>query len=202
MKTNCCYSEKTAFLTPTDLLQYLYCPRFTYFFYCLSIPEHQEKRFKVQKGRLVHEAKSSINKEYLRKKIGVEKKESEVYLSSEKYHLKGIVDEVLYLSNGKMAPLDFKFAEYKEKRFKTYKNQSLCYALLIEDNYGKPAPKGYIVYTRSRNKLIEIEFTEKDKKELVNSINEILLILHKGYFPKKTSSKAKCADCTYRNICV
>ena len=71
-------------ISPTDLLQYLYCPRFTYFFHSLEIPEHQEKRYKVQVGREIHEEKTQINKDYLRKKIGATAKEQEVYLSSEK----------------------------------------------------------------------------------------------------------------------
>jgi len=101
-----------------------------------------------------------------------------------------------------MAPLDYKFAEYKEKNFNTYKTQSLCYSLLISEIYKKPVNKGYIVYTRSRNKLIEIGIELKDVEKLNKIIEEILLIIQKGYFPKKTSSRARCNDCTYKNICV
>lgn len=192
----------TTLITPTDLLQYLYCPRFTYFFHVLSIPEHQEKRFKVKKGRSVHEEKSRINKDYLRKKIGVTAKEQEVYLSNEEIHLKGIVDEVLTLADGTMAPLDYKFAEYSERMFSTYKYQSLCYALLIEANYGKEVKKGFIVYTRSNNRVIELEFTDSDREKLKEIIRDMVVIIQKGFFPKKTKSRARCSDCTYRNICV
>lgn len=189
-------------LTPTDLLQYLYCPRFTYFFHVLSISEHQEKRYKVQVGREIHEEKAQINKDYLRKKIGVTDKEQEVYLSSEDLHLKGIVDEVLTLSDGTMAPLDYKFAEYSDYMFSTHKYQSLCYALLIEANYGKKVGKGFIVYTRSNNKLIEIEFADSDREKLKDIIWEMVMIIQKGFYPKKTKSTARCGDCTYKNICV
>ncbi len=192
----------TTLITPTDLLQYLYCPRFTYFFHVLSISEHQEKRFKVQKGRSVHAEKTKINKDYLRKKIGVKAKEQEVYLASEDLHLKGIVDEVLTLSDGTMAPLDYKFAEYSDRIFSTHKYQSLCYGLLIKANYGRDVKKGFVVYTRSCNKLIEVKFTEKYREKLKNIIQEMLVIIQKGFFPKKTKSRARCGDCTYRNICV
>ena len=43
---------------------------------------------------------------------------------------------------------------------------------------------------------------QKDKNQLYKTIDNILKIIQKGYFPKKTSSKARCPDCTYRNICV
>ena len=38
-------------LTASHLLEYLFCPRFTYFEYVLDIPQHEERRFKVEVGR-------------------------------------------------------------------------------------------------------------------------------------------------------
>jgi len=195
-------NNMTTLLTPSEIIEYVFCPRFTYFMFVLDIQQHEEKRYKVQVGREIHEEKAQINKDYLRKKIGVTAKEQEVYLSSEVLHLKGIVDEVLTLENGTMAPLDYKFAEYSDYMFSTHKYQSLCYALLIEANYGLPVETGFIVYTRSNNKLVEIEFKDEDREKLKEIIREMVLIIQKGFFPKKTKSTARCGDCTYRNICV
>lgn len=195
-------NRNSFFITPSIIIEYTFCPRFIYFMFSLAINQHEEKRFKVQKGRNVHKIKLSTNKEYLRRKLGAVKKESDVFLSSEKYHLKGIVDEVLTLTDGTMAPLDYKFAEYKEKNFLTYRTQSLCYGILISENYNKPVNRGFIIYTRSKNKLIELEFTDKDRNNLFQIINEILFIIQKGYYPSKTKYKSKCPDCTYRNLCV
>jgi len=88
---------------------------------CLSIPQHEEQRYKVLKGREVHEQKQRLNKTYLRRKLGCVEKEMGVYLASERYHLKGIVDKVLHLSDGTLAPMDYKYAEYKERIFRTYR---------------------------------------------------------------------------------
>lgn len=189
-------------LAPSEIIEHLYCPRFTYFMLGQNIPQHEDKRFKVLKGRHIHEQKMRINKDYLRKRIGATSKETDVYLSSEKLHLRGVPDEVLTLEDGSMAPLDYKFAQYNQRKYKTLKTQSLAYGLLIAENYHKPVHKGFIVYTRSRNKLVEIEFTPKDYDGLKQTIREMLLIIQKGWHPKKTSSKAKCVDCTYKNICV
>ena len=35
--------------------------------------------------------------------------------------MRGIVDEVLFLDDGTAAPLDFKYAEYKDWTFKNYR---------------------------------------------------------------------------------
>src|SRR6185437_922216 len=58
-------------LTVTQVLEHGYCPRFTYFEHVLAIPEHQERRPLVLRGRQVHEERKRINPGYLRKKLGV-----------------------------------------------------------------------------------------------------------------------------------
>jgi CRISPR-associated exonuclease Cas4 len=58
-------------ITVTHVLEHLYCPRFTYFEYVLAVPERQERRWKVQRGREVHRWRQQVNKDYLRKRLGV-----------------------------------------------------------------------------------------------------------------------------------
>jgi len=188
-------------ITPSQLIEHTFCPRFIYFMESLAIPQKEENRFKVLKGREVHKQKALINKSYLRKKFGVVEKQSNVYLSSAKYQLRGVIDEVLTFLDNTMAPLDFKYAEYKKINYKTHKIQALCYCLLIEDNFQKSTNRAFIVYTRSKNKLIDLNFNDKDRKDLDKQIKEVINIITTGYYPKKTSSKKRCMDCCYRNIC-
>ncbi|ODS41199.1 CRISPR-associated protein Cas4 [Candidatus Altiarchaeales archaeon WOR_SM1_SCG] len=190
------------YITVSDVMEYLFCPRFIYFMYCLDIKQHEDKRYKVLKGRKVHEVREKINKDYIRKKLNCTRKESSVYMASKKHHVKGIVDEVLFMDDGTASPFDYKYAEDKGKLFKTYKYQSVIYGLLIKENYNVDVRKGFICYTRSNNSVKEITFKEKDFTEAVKIINEILDIIQKGVYPKKTKSLMRCVDCTYRNICV
>ncbi len=187
-------------ITATDLLEFLYCPRFTYFELYLKIPEHQEKRFKVTKGRIVHEDKTKINPDYLRKKIGCSRREKSVHLASA-IGIRGIIDEILFLDDGTAAPLDYKYAEYKERTFKNHRFQLTFYARLIRDNYGLPVHRGFIVYTRSRNKLVEVPITESMFAELENIIGQLLNVVQKGIYPEPTRYKARCSDCCYGNLC-
>ena len=190
------------YITVSDVMEYLFCPRFIYFMYCLDIKQHEDKRYKVLKGRKVHEMREKLNRDYIRKKLNCTRKESSVYMASKKHHVKGIVDEVLFMDDGTASPFDYKFAEDKGKLFKTYKYQSVIYGLLIKENYNVDVKKGFICYTRSNNSVREITFSEKDFTEAVKTINEILDIIQKGVYPKKTKSLMRCVDCTYRNICV
>jgi len=194
--------EKGVYITPSEVIEYLYCPRFIYFMNCLSIPQHEEQRYKVLMGREIHEKKSKMNKEYLRKKLHCTKREISVYLTSDQCGLKGVVDEVLFLEDGSLASFDYKFAEYREKLFRTHKIQSILYAILIRENFQCEVKKGYICYIRSKNLVKEILYQEKDFQVALEIVDEVLKIIQSGYYPKGTKYLSKCIDCCYKNICV
>jgi CRISPR-associated exonuclease Cas4 len=187
-------------LTPSHIIEYLFCPRFTYFEYVLGIPQHEEKFYKVMRGRDIHEEKLEQNKNYLRKKIGAINKHTDQYLANS--WLRGKVDEVLELSDNTLAPLDYKFAEYKDRLFETYRIQQYCYACLIEENLGKPVSRGFIVYTRSKHFLLEVPISAANKAEIKQCAEAIWTIIDRNFYPKATKYKKRCVDCTYRNICI
>ena len=190
------------FVTVSDALEYLFCPRFIFFERCLMIPEHQEKRYKVLKGRELHEVREKVNRDYVRKKLHCTKKEISVYLTSHKHQFKGEVDEVLFLEDGTAAPLDYKYAEFKKTIYRTHKYQAALYGILIMEHFGVEVRKGFVCYTRSNNYVAEIDFKQKDYDMALQIVSEILMIIQKGYYPDGTKQKARCVDCTYRNICV
>lgn len=187
-------------ITASNLLEYLFCPRFAYFELYLAIPQHEEKRFKVQQGRTVHDEKASLNPDYLRKKIGCIERKTGVYLASEE-GLRGVVDEILFLKDGTAAPLDYKYAEYKDRTFNNHKYQLAFYGTLIQEHFNRPVNRGYIVYTRSRNKLIEVPITQKLYLDLHAIIRGLLAVAQQGIYPGPTKYRAQCTDCCYGNIC-
>ena len=189
-------------LTVTHVHEHLYCPRFTYFEYVLGVPERQERRLLVQKGRQAHEERRRINPSYLRKKLGVVKRQFDVPLASARLGLRGSVDEVLTLKDGSMAPFDYKFAEYRDRVYHNLKVQSVLYALLIRETFGRPVHRGFLCYIRSKHKILPIEYTDADFAEGESVLREILEVIQTGRFPQATRYKARCKDCCYRNICI
>lgn len=187
-------------ITPSDIIQYMYCPRFTYFERVLAIPQYEDRHYKVMRGRHLHDERLEQNKGYLRRRLGVVERYDDQYLTNEL--LRGRVDEVLVLGDGSMAPLDYKFAVYDEKVYSTYKTQLYCYAWLIEENFGRPVHRGFLVYTRSKNKVVEVPVEEGDKAVVREAARAIGEILEKNFFPKATRSKKQCLTCTYKNICI
>lgn len=194
-------SEYISYITPSDIIEFLYCKRFIYYMKCLGIRQNEETRYKVQLGRNLHEKREATNQEYLRKKIGAVKKLIAVPLVSEEYKIKGTVDEINFLEDGTAAPLDYKFAQYKDTIFKTYTTQMILYSIMIEEIYKVQVNKAYLVYCRSGNEVIDIEISDKAKADAIKLLEEYRKILQ-GYYPTATKDKAKCDDCCYRNLCI
>lgn len=194
------FNEYVGYVTPSDIIEFLYCKRFIYYMKCLGIRQNEDKRYKVQLGRNLHEGKEDTNRNYLRKKIGSIRKLIEVPLVSEKRMIKGKVDEVNFFEDGSAAPLDYKFAVYKDITFKTYKTQMILYSIMIEEMYDISVNRGYLVYCRGGNELMEVPINPEMKEDALKTLEEYKKVLT-GYFPSATRDKAKCIDCCYRNIC-
>jgi len=187
-------------LTPSDIIEYLFCPRFTYFEHVLKVPQYEEKNYKVMRGRHLHDEKLERNKGYLRKRLGVAARLDDQYLTNDL--LRGRVDEVLTLQDGSMAPLDYKFAVFEEKVYRTYQIQLYCYAWLISDNFRVEVRKGFLVYTRSQNRVVEVSILPEHQDTVRLAAAAIARIIQQNIYPKATPDKIKCVTCTYRNICI
>lgn len=202
MNDNQVFTREDVYIWPSDVLEYLFCPRFIYYERVMLIPQHEELRAKVIEGRDIHKKKQIQNPEYLRKKIGVIDKKENVWMSSTKYRFKGIVDEVLFLSDGTASPLDYKFAQWNERIYRTHRIQSCLYAILIKENFNIDVKRGFIVYIRSKNHLETIEFLPQHFDYAIEVVNDIFEVIKKGKFPKRTRDRIKCIDCCYKNICI
>ena len=187
-------------LTVSDVLEHLYCPRFTWFEKYQMLPEFQERRAKVQMGRSLHETRENTNRGYLRKRLNAVDKRIDVSLVSERYCLRGRIDEVLFFQDGTAAPLDYKFARDPGLIYRTLRFQSAIYALLIQEHFQCAVSKGFVVYTRSSNAVRTIEFTPADFQQVGNVLSEMLNIIQNGHLPRR-APPSRCVDCCYRRIC-
>ena len=188
-------------LTPSDVLEHLFCGRVTSFERHLALPEFQERREKVRRGRSLHEAREATNRAYLRKRLGVRDKHIDVSLASPQHYLRGRLDEVLFFEDGTAGPLDYKFAKDPGRVYASLRMQSAIYALLIHVNYGLPVRRGYLVYTRSRNRVVELTYGPEDFQKIGRVVREILAVVQRAKLPRR-APEGRCVDCCYRPICV
>lgn len=188
-------------LTPSDVLEHVFCGRFTYFERHLALPEFQERRERVKRGRDLHCVREATNRAYLRKRLGVVEKRIDVTLASHRHHLRGRLDELLLFEDGSAGPLDYKFARDPGRVYTTLRLQSVIYALLIRESFNIPVNRGYVVYTRSNNRVVEIKYEPEDFRRVARVVREILAVVTRGYLPRRAPA-SRCADCCYRLICV
>ena len=195
-------TETTPMVTPSEVIEHIYCPRFTYFMQVLNIPQFEDRRYKVLKGREVHKRREQDNRSYLRKRLGVVRRDHDVYLASPTLGVRGVVDEVLTLEDGTLAPLDYKYTPYRERAFQTHQVQVVLYGLLVREVYDKPVDRGFVAYIRGGNQVVTVPIDDEKAKKVRAVVQEILSVVQTGRLPKRTSQRAKCADCCYKNICV
>ncbi|MGO8746927.1 MAG: CRISPR-associated protein Cas4 [Thermoguttaceae bacterium] len=186
--------------TVSELLEHLFCPRFTYFERYLMLPEFQERRKKVLRGREVHQVKEDTNRGYLRKRLGVVDKKIDLSLVSVRHHLRGRLDEALFFGDGTAGPLDYKFACDPGVIYRTLRLQSAAYALMIRENFGVPVRHGFLVYTRSRNRVVEVLYAAADFQQVGRVVREMLETVRLGRLPAR-APPPRCVDCCYRFIC-
>ncbi len=187
-------------ISATTIIEHLYCPRYTYFENVLMIPQFEEKYFKVNKGREIHNNISKIKIDESNFNKPIEKRIFKHYISND--YLCGELDEIIFWKDETLSPVEYKFTFYKEDIFNTYKTQLIVYAILLEDSYKKNVNTAYIVYLRSNNKIEKVDITDKDKKSIKKIVDEIFSIIVNNTFPKPTKNINKCINCTYNNICV
>ena len=80
--------------------------------------------------------------------------------------------------------------------------QSALYGLLIRQTFGVPVRRGFLCYTRSNHRVIELAHSEADFSQVRHLLREVLQVIQTGLFPPGTAWKARCRDCCYRNICI
>ena len=119
-------------------------------------------------------------------------------LYSEKYPLVGKPD--LILKKGwKRIPIEVKTGNHQRKK-SHHVMQLLSYCQLAKENYRRPSPYGYLIYTDT-NKRFKISFTYKEKKLLKSTIDQMRKILQTEKVIRNHQDKGKCSGCEMNSLC-
>lgn len=127
---------------------------------------------------------------------------SEHDIYSSRYNLKGKVDRLeVYMANKIVIPYEFKTGRFD----KNHELQLFAYYLILKDEYKNyRVNKGYIIYTKD-NKLKEVNFERKDKREKINFIlnirDKIFDIVENKKDPGLNKDKSICQKCAFFKIC-
>ncbi len=186
------------YLTATDIMKFVYCPRIIYYIYVLKQPQSVTKKEEEGiKKETVFIKKGRRTK--LIKELPALPKIFRVNLSSEKFNFRTILDSIILNKDLNEAyPLQAKNTYTPRKLFETQKMQLLFEAILIEDCLNFKSPFGFIKFLKS-NEIQKVTLSEKSK--VFSLAKEIREIISKENFPLPTKYKNRCVDCCYRHNC-
>ncbi len=120
-------------------------------------------------------------------------------LESKKYNLKGKPDFILkHKSKEQYIPVELKSGKIRDGLVPHEGDflQLITYFLLIEEEFGTSPKYGKIVYS---DYMFIVKNTNKNKKKLLNVVNEMRTMLVTGKCRKVTASFNKCRYCLCNN---
>ena len=124
----------------------------------------------------------------------------EVYLTSDKWKLKGICDYLIE-ENRKEIPLEIKSGKCKGNTpYEPDIMQLMCYILLLEDNFSIKYEYGYILYVGSKKKL-KVTIDRKMRSNLYSYFKSIRAFMRSGVIPRIKKDEKSCWKCSYHDCC-
>jgi len=97
-----------------------------------------------------------------------------------------------------LLPVDFKLSRREPGRH--FKLQLACYAMMLEDDWGKPATEGAIYLIPSK-RVIKIPITPRLRNDAIRYLLEIRQMVAAQSVPPPTSQRSRCVNCEFRRFC-
>lgn len=192
--------EDLQLIPVTWIKQYHFCPRIIYY---LGVSGHSERLTEsMLEGREFHS--SEERKAKRRKTVGGEKKElvktqwNRLNITSTKLGLYGTVDGVAETDDG-LIVVENKWMKAPKRPYPGHIYQTVAYAMLVEEAFGKPVRKIVVRYVRDE-KSFEIPLTEDLRRHILWTISKIKSIIENERTPRIRESK-KCLNCGFKKIC-
>lgn len=189
--------DDATLLTVTDLKQFSYCPRVVFYERCL--PHIRPRTVKMDAGLDAHEAepKRAVRRSLAGYDVLSGERRFDVRLTSATLQLTGIVDEVVYSSDGSIFPVDYKLA--KQAGF-NHRVQLTAYALLLEEVEHRKVERGYIYLMLSR-KLVKVVISDQLRQTVTNQLAQMQTMISHEIMPMPPENHGLCMACEFRRFC-
>ncbi len=98
----------------------------------------------------------------------------------------------------RLIPVDFKLSRSEPGRH--FKLQLACYAMMLEDDYGKAVTEGAIYLIPSK-RVIKIPITARLRNDAIRHLLAIRQMVTTQSVPSPTSQRSRCVNCEFRRFC-
>ena len=182
----------------TDLKQYHFCPRITYYEKCL--PDFRPETYMMLAGEEAHERERAraVRRTLQAYRLVEGERRFDVSLRSLKLGLAGKIDEVV-LAPGELPqayPVDYKLIERVQDQ---HRCQLAAYALLLEEEWQVGVERGFI-YLIPRRRAIEVIIDAALRKMVYTTLAEIRAIAERETLPPPPNGR-RCQTCEFRRVC-
>ncbi len=184
-------------LTVTDVVEYAFCPKFTYFINVLGLGQFEQKRGSVSAGRKLHNRHERSNLDYVPQGFKG-KKIIACKFFSEKYELSGKIDEAIDMEN-EIILIERKYSD-NHKIYPALRIQLGLLSVLIEENMCKPVRKAIVIFNKTQRKVIHVIIDDSIRDESLAMLNDVKKIIKSEIMPESEFDN-RCLNCCFRRIC-
>jgi CRISPR-associated exonuclease Cas4 len=184
-------------LTVTDVVEHVFCPKFTYYSSVLGLKQYEEKRGTVKAGRQLHQKHEKTNKDYTPQPFLGKKLTGRKYYS-QKLNLSGKIDEAVETQD-EIILIERKYTDYTELQ-DTLKVQLGLLSILIEENTGKPVKKAQVIFSKQNRIVKNYQIDESIKRYALKMLNETKKVISNSIIPFSEFDN-RCLNCCFRKIC-
>jgi len=184
-------------ITVTDVVEHVFCPKFTYYGHVLKLEQFEQKRGTVQQGKIMHKRREDTNTSYIphdrvgRKIIGLK-------IYSRRMGLSGKIDEAIESKN-EIIVIEHKYSDRVEIG-DTLKVQLGLLAILLEENLNKPVNTGIVIFTKENRREFVIPIDESIRQKASDMLENVKNVIRSGKSPTSIFD-GRCLNCCYRRVC-
>lgn len=184
-------------ITVTTVVEYVFCPKFTYYINVLGLNQYEGKRGTVMAGKTLHSKQEKTNITYIPKDIEGRKLVS-LQFYSKKYNFTGKIDEAIE-NRDEVILVERKYSDYVLIG-PTINAQLGLLAILIEENIGKPVKKAIVIFSKKHRNEIIVDIDDKIKTFAIKMLENTRDVIKSGIIPPSNFDN-RCLNCCFRKIC-
>lgn len=190
------YRDETQWFTVTDLKEYTFCPRVSYYELCL--PSLHRETIKTTAGRDAHQHQRHLaaRRTLIAYDIPSGERFFDVPVASTTLGMIGEIDEVV-ATDSEAFPVDYKNTERIGYNFKL---QLTAYGLMLSETLGLSVRCGF-VYVIPRKRTDEIVFSPSLVDAVYTTLSKMRYIAETEATPQPTQYRQRCSTCKYRRFC-
>lgn len=184
-------------VTVTDVVEHVFCPKFTYYSSVLGLEQYQGKRGTVRAGRRVHARHEKSNTGYTPSRFAGEKMVARRYYSGS-MDLSGKIDEAIK-GDDEIVLVERKHTNHTALK-DTLKAQLGLLAMLVEENEGRPVRTAHVIFTKDNKISKNYAVDGPMRAYALGMLNETKAVISGGTIPD-SEFDGRCANCCFRKIC-